>query len=1020
VRIVGPGRRLPRMLLNSHVRQPVALGTIRPTILLPAQAAAVPEQHIAAVIAHEVAHLWRGDLWLLALTRWLLPVLFAHPLYWWLRGRIRDDQEALADVSAAGAAGAVDYAATLLHWVRLGRRPRVAAAVLAFWGRPSELKRRIIMLLNPAFPVESRCPGPWRYGAWSLTALAVLSLSALTLRPLPPAAADEPAKVEKKEPARPTPVQAGAKDVSVKVELAIRPALAAADKKPAMAAEVKGTVVGSDKKPVAEAALAVVLLADKEPAGAPTLLAQGKSDVRGRFHIRLAKPAPADHLVTLVGAKGYGLAWHFFNPKEAVIEVRPEQVIRGRLIDLQGQPATGVKLSVSRIGNPRSPGQEDSSKGFVFTALGNNNVQIVRGFVVDANGKMMGSAAVERGAPSLGLQFIEPPLALPFWPKPVTTDTQGRFSISGIARGERVGLQARDERFAIQVLDLKPAPSNTKESAGEVTLVASPARILEGTVVDASTGKPLPGAHLSFTSRGLGESLILASVEGSDLDWKARRTNLGPSSVAFFHTNEGGIDKLPTINSRADKDGRYRMALPLAGSYSIEITGPDGQSYLTMTRTVAWPKAAARQVVSMSLTRGAWVTGQVTESSAEMPVGNARIDFWAPSLRMPEGVRFPNPLTTGADGKFKVLLPPGAWRLVVNGAVSDFLYQKIPLRELVGDQIKSISFPNGSTISTNAADKSKLIYPDGYAVLDIKPDGEARSVAVKLRRETIKGKLVGPDGKPVAQARLFYRHPLPITQSPETTIDLKTRRLFLNHGWHPLQEAPQLVEIRNGNFDLVVRDLSCTYQLLLLDTKNRLGATAEITARKAREQTPTIRLMPCTAAVARFVDEKGAPRADCNHQLWLFLPPGPHPVDLTNFGCVLPVSQSAKLPPGPHSVDLINPWSQKTSETWGDFGRLGYASDKVRMRDADPIHYGKDLTTDAKGGVLLPALIPGATYRLVLPGNQAERFKDFKAEVGKTLDLGNIVIQMPKAAPNKQPTGQLKKATIKLRLENGK
>ena len=57
---------------------------------------AEPANQLEAALAHEWAHICNRDLWLIALVRLLLPVLFAHPGYWWLRRRIRDDQELLA------------------------------------------------------------------------------------------------------------------------------------------------------------------------------------------------------------------------------------------------------------------------------------------------------------------------------------------------------------------------------------------------------------------------------------------------------------------------------------------------------------------------------------------------------------------------------------------------------------------------------------------------------------------------------------------------------------------------------------------------------------------------------------------------------------------------------------------------------------------------------------------------------------------------------------------------------------
>ena len=70
------------------------------------------------LLAHEWAHIRRGDLWLLAASRLLLVVLFAHPLYWLLRRRLRFDQELMADAEAAAICGRQEYAETLFAWAR--------------------------------------------------------------------------------------------------------------------------------------------------------------------------------------------------------------------------------------------------------------------------------------------------------------------------------------------------------------------------------------------------------------------------------------------------------------------------------------------------------------------------------------------------------------------------------------------------------------------------------------------------------------------------------------------------------------------------------------------------------------------------------------------------------------------------------------------------------------------------------------------------------------------------------------
>lgn len=189
-KVVGDGGRKPRLLMSSAHSVPIATGTVRPTILLPWQFAA--EQEVTdcrSVLAHEWAHIRNGDLWLLAMDRWLLPLLWAQPVYHWLSRSIRNDQELLADASAAAQSSPVAYAAMLLHWARriaAEKRSLEVSGALGGWNRPSRLADRITKLLHPNQPLELRCSRAWRCG--SIVALSVIPilLSTATVRPAAP------------------------------------------------------------------------------------------------------------------------------------------------------------------------------------------------------------------------------------------------------------------------------------------------------------------------------------------------------------------------------------------------------------------------------------------------------------------------------------------------------------------------------------------------------------------------------------------------------------------------------------------------------------------------------------------------------------------------------------------------------------------------------------------------------------------------------------------------------------------
>ena len=183
--IAGGQPKVPRLLVSPRISSAVALGLLRPTILLPAAlAAAGPRQTLRAVLAHEWAHLRNRDLWLLALGRCLLVMLYAHPLFWWLRRCVRNDQECLADAVAAGDAKP-DYAAELLRWVRLGpaASPARVWAAVGIWENASQLSRRIAMLLDEKLQIRPTASHRWQCQAAGAIVLLGAALSLVTLQP---------------------------------------------------------------------------------------------------------------------------------------------------------------------------------------------------------------------------------------------------------------------------------------------------------------------------------------------------------------------------------------------------------------------------------------------------------------------------------------------------------------------------------------------------------------------------------------------------------------------------------------------------------------------------------------------------------------------------------------------------------------------------------------------------------------------------------------------------------------------
>jgi beta-lactamase regulating signal transducer with metallopeptidase domain len=118
--------------LSEQVADAMAIGLVRPLVLIPAAwVTEMPLEMLEAVIAHELAHLARRDLWVNLLQRMVETVLFYHPAVWWLSRRLRIERELCADEMAVAATGKrLEYAQALEHIAgkRLAEiRPALAA-----------------------------------------------------------------------------------------------------------------------------------------------------------------------------------------------------------------------------------------------------------------------------------------------------------------------------------------------------------------------------------------------------------------------------------------------------------------------------------------------------------------------------------------------------------------------------------------------------------------------------------------------------------------------------------------------------------------------------------------------------------------------------------------------------------------------------------------------------------------------------------------------------------------------------
>jgi hypothetical protein len=160
-------------------------------------------------------------------------------------------------------------------------------------------------------------------------------------------------------------------------------------------------------------------------------------------------------------APGHGAAIMGLAPaatrQELELQLGPEHVVRGRIIDLKGQPAVGATVRL-----------------------------------------------VESS------WWLPPPL-LSIW-APTITDDKGLFLIRGLSAAT-VYLQIEGETFTPQRSQIDPVRA---DSAGKLTISVSPAKRLHGRVVFADTGKPAAGARIFSLGAPIGDRRWLETETNGD------------------------------------------------------------------------------------------------------------------------------------------------------------------------------------------------------------------------------------------------------------------------------------------------------------------------------------------------------------------------------------------------------------------------------------------------------------------------------------------------------------------------
>ena len=149
-----PTGRGARLLISSDLDSPIAVGFIRPAVILPASLpAGLSRKEIDHVLLHEAAHLARWDDWTRLLALVLGAAVALHPVALWILGRIESEREvACDDWVVARTHSARPYAQSLMRMYELRfaerQAPRRELLASGIFGSGSRLGERIETLLR--------------------------------------------------------------------------------------------------------------------------------------------------------------------------------------------------------------------------------------------------------------------------------------------------------------------------------------------------------------------------------------------------------------------------------------------------------------------------------------------------------------------------------------------------------------------------------------------------------------------------------------------------------------------------------------------------------------------------------------------------------------------------------------------------------------------------------------------------------------------------------------------------------
>ena len=167
----------PRLFISLKVEVPMAIGWLKPVVLLPANMiSGLNNAQLEMLILHELAHIRRHDYLVNFLQTLVEILLFFHPAVLWVSKQMRNEREYCSDDIAVQHCGdAIAYAHTLADTASLcAKAHRHTIPTMAMAASGGDLKQRVIRL------VDHHCAPKNNISKWFASATIIFSVLLLS------------------------------------------------------------------------------------------------------------------------------------------------------------------------------------------------------------------------------------------------------------------------------------------------------------------------------------------------------------------------------------------------------------------------------------------------------------------------------------------------------------------------------------------------------------------------------------------------------------------------------------------------------------------------------------------------------------------------------------------------------------------------------------------------------------------------------------------------------------------------